>query len=195
MNRRPLAIAAVVVAAAIMLVIAVLVSGEPAPSGSSDPDGDVNFEVGPNQPSPVGIVDIQEGRVIARGNHIEFTARMSDELPETLKEGTLEWRWEIFEGNDLTWILTGNIDIETNAYLIATRDDYSSSTVDGTFPGKISISGRRVSVLLEPQSVPGWPGAFGWHLVASLDASRRQARSSRASDHLPATGNLQFSGT
>lgn len=194
MDRKPLAIAVSIVAAVILVFVVLLASGGGGgDTGGDDPAGDVRTSGGPRPPRDVEIADILEAGVSGDGE-IELTARMAGQLPGSLEDGSLEWRWEILEEGRTTWILTATIDIEANASLVATQRDVSRTTIDGSLPGVIEVTDDAVTVLLETDELTDFPDEFEWQLVTSLDASRTQTRSARSTDRAPDEGSFGSSG-
>ena len=194
MNRRPLAIAVAIVGSVVILLVILLVTGGGAgDSGGPDTDGDAIVDQGPSAPTRPAAADIQEAGVAGDDGELTFTARMGADVP-ALEDGSLEWRWEIEEGGQQTWLLTGNVALDPTAHLIATQKDYSSSTIDETLPGDIAIDGDLVTVTLRVDELDGFPTIFRWRLLTTLDASRSQARSATAHDQAPDEGSYEFSG-
>ena len=194
MDRKPFAIAVLIVAAVILVAVILLASGgRGGETGGDDPAGDVRTSGGPGPPRDVSIADILEAGVLGEGE-IELAARMAGKLPASLGDGSLEWRWEILEQGRTAWILTATIDVEANASLVATQRDVSLTTINGSLPGDIEVTEDAVVVRLETDELSSFPDEFEWQLVTSLDASRTQTRSARSTDRAPDDGSFGSSG-
>lgn len=194
MNRRPLAIAIVIVFAVVVALVILLLTGGGSPeSGGDDTGGDVVVDDGPQAPRQTDVADIQDASITVEGEELTFTAVMGADV-ETPEEGSSEWRWEIQEGGIQTWILSANVALQPTAHLIATQKDYSASTIDDSLPGGVSIEGNTVTVTLQVDDIEGFPGTFQWNLQTTLDASREAARSATARDRAPDEGTFEFRG-
>ena len=189
--RRPLGIVLLVLVAAGLVFAITLVSGEGA-SSTADAEDDVAFEDLRGRPDDEGLTDILDARVSRIGDEIELRARMSEAVPKKLKRGGLEWRWEIRERGKLTWILTATVALKPHASLIATQTEVTQSTVDGTLPGRVVVSGDLFAVRLKPARLRGFPSEFRWRLTASLDANRLDPGTALAYDYAPDIGSEGF---
>jgi hypothetical protein len=193
MNRRPLMIAVLIVGALVAVVVVLLISGGNSSGGGDDASDDVLVEEGPKAPRDTGLADITSATVTADGDDIVFTAVAGTDIPDEVPDGSIEWRWEVVEGANVTWTLIATVDIEANASLIATTTDFSASTVDDSLPGSVEISGAEVRVVVDRSALDGFPDDFEWTLSTTLDAARTNTRSARANDRAPDEGSFRFS--
>ena len=190
--RRSVGIVLLVLVVVGLVVAIALVSGEGGPPASDRPN-DVSVENRAGAPENEALTDIVDARVTRTEGDVEFTAQMFDPVPREFDNAALEWRWEIHEGGKMTWILIATVDVEPNASLISTRNDLARSTVDDTLPGVVEVFDNEMVVRFDPDRVRDFPSEFRWHLIASLDGDREDARSALAYDHAPDRGTRGFS--
>lgn len=168
-----------------------LLSGGGGTSGSSnDRRGDVFVAKGPKPPTRTSLADLRTGSVSLEGGSAIFEATVDASIPQSLKEGAMTFRWEIKEGDRVTWIVTANVDVERTAAVAATQRDYQSSTIDQSLPGEMAVEDKTVSVTLETGDLEGFPNAFDWTLRTELDGDRTVAPSALATDSIPNEGSL-----
>lgn len=190
MTTRQLAIAAGLVAIVIGGLVVLLVTGGTGPGEEAkDPSGDVEIEEGPKAPSQTDLADVEKARVYLHASQIVFEAQMAAPIPRSLKGETMEWRWEIFEGGDETWLVSAHISVgEPVAALTAQQSNYASSTIDDKLPGGIDHQGNTIFVRLDQPGLKRFPKEFTWRLTTTLDGDRSDPSSGVATDTAPATG-------
>lgn len=71
---------------------------------------------------------------------------------------------------------------------------YGSGTVDGTFPGELSINKNTVEVRLDAAEVEDLPEGLDWSLSTTLRAFRHDTDSPRVEDRYPDGGVNTFHG-
>ena len=192
MNRSTV-IAFALVAAAVIAAIALLVTGG-GQGGSDDPTGDVAIGEGGQPPADTSIADVQRATVRREGAEIVFEVRMASDVPTELPKQSMTWRWELYEGGQLTWLVSANVDLGPNVSVLATQTEYQASTVDESLPGRIDVEGSTVTVRIEPDQIDGFPAGFDWLVKTSLDGSRAAAKSAVAEDLAPDGGYQRFDG-
>lgn len=190
MTPKQLAVAFAIVAIVIGGLVVLLVTGGPPPGEEGkDAAGDVEVEEGPDAPRDTALADIERARVYLHASQIVFEAQMSAPIPRSLKGQTMEWRWEILEGGEETWLVSAHISVgDPVAALTAQQSNYASSTIDGKLPGGIDYRGNTLFVRLNASQVKKFPGRFKWRLTTTLDANRADPGSAIAKDVAPATG-------
>lgn len=190
MNAKQLGIVSAIVAVVLAAIVVLLVTGE-APRGqeAEDASGDVEVSEGEAAPSETGLADITAARVHEAGSQIVFEATMAAPIPKSLKDQTMEWRWEVSEGGTLTWLVTANVSVdEPVASVTAQQGGYGSSTIDGLLPGGIDYDGNTIRVRLDQPEIPDFPSQFTWHLKTTLDGDRADPASATAGDEAPPSG-------
>jgi hypothetical protein len=188
MNRRGLVIALVAVGGVIAVLIVLLATG--GTQSETDKTGDVLVDQGSHAPRDVGIADIAGTSVTRAGDEATFTATANHAVPHSISNGSLEYRWEIQNGGNVLWILSVAINVDANASLLGTQVDYSSTTIDKTLPGKLTIKGSRVQVVIDVSKLKGWPDQFDYHVESTLDANRADTKSALAHDRAPDEGDI-----
>ena len=191
MNKKQLAIVFGIVAVVLIAVIALLATGGSDPVlDPTDPADDVEVGDGDDAPTETGLADIVSSTVTSEGGNVVFEAQMASEIPErATKDLAIDWKWDLFEDGNSTWVLSGNLDVGANATLVATGQNYTSSTIDETLPsGAIEIVGETVRISFDPSEVPAFPSQFTWQLSTSLDGARGDASSALATDQHPDEG-------
>jgi hypothetical protein len=191
MNTRAVVTFSAILVVVVVIIILLVTGGGGAVNADSDPDGDVAVSEGPNAPPDTAVADISSVEVSADQGAITFEAEMASDIPRRVKNGSLAWRWELYEEGQMTWLVTANVDLGPNASLVATQKDYSSSTIDDTLPGSIQVEGTTLRIRVRSNKVKGFPKTFDWLLKTSLDASRTKANSAVAEDVAPDSGYLQ----
>ena len=189
MNRRGTLLGLVVVVGVIALLVLLLATGG-SPSGG-DETGDVQVGAGPHAPRDVGIADIEGTSTRRDGDDLTFSATANHTVPHQISNGSLEYRWEIQENGTVTWILSVGINVDANVSLLATQQDYSSTSIDDSFPGKLTIKGVRVVVVLDASKLKNWPDEFEFDLQTTLDANRADTNSGLARDRAPDDGTIK----
>ena len=191
MNTRAVVTFSAILVVVVVIIILLVTGGGGALDADSDPDGDVTVSEGPNAPPDNALADISGVEVSADQGNITFQAEMASDIPRRVKNGSLAWRWELYEDGRMTWLVTANVDLGPNASLVATQKDYSSSTIDDTLPGSIEVEGTTLRIQVRANKLKGFPKTFDWLLKTSLDANRTEANSAVAEDVAPDSGYLQ----
>ena len=186
MERRGLVIGLVIAGAVIAVVVFLLATG--GVQTGNDPTGDVNIENKPHAARDVGIADIVGTSMDRDGDEVKVAATANHSVPKQISNGSLEYRWEIEEAGNVTWILTVAVNVDVNASLLATQADYSSTTIDDSFPGTVKITGSKIQVEFDATKVDDWPDQFEFHLETTLDANRSDTKSGLAHDRAPDDG-------
>lgn len=189
MDRQRLYVVIAVVLVAIGSVVVLLFTGEAQPQQTfDDPGGDAIVEEGDNPPIDLTLADVKSAEVRDDGE-IVFEAQLGGPIPKRLTDGALGLRWEVYEGGDSTFLITANLDVGPNAYIVAEQNsDFGGSTLDETFPGSIEVVDDTISIRVDAEEVPGFPTEFGWLLKTSLDGDQGDAESARAEDRAPDQG-------
>ena len=188
---------AIGIVAAIAALVAVLtLGGDGAGPGGpgGDAGGDVSTGEGPKPPSDASLADILRSDVRQDGNAVVFEATMDKEIPSSVKDGSLEFRWDLSENGAETWIVTASINVETNAAVTSQRTAYGSSTIDGSMPGEVEVEGNVLRVILRAGQIDAFPDTFTWVLKTTLDGVRADPGSGTATDTAPDGGPGQFPG-
>ena len=180
---------AIGIVALIVIVVVILATGGIDQSGSGEARDDVQIDAGPDAPSDASPADISNATVRAEGNDLVFVAEMATEIPDRIQDGSLEFRWDIIEGGDETWIVSAAVNGQPIAALTSPDSGYGSSTIDGTMPGTIEVDGTTLTVRFDQSEVDGFPGDFQWRLQTTLDAKRTDPQSGVARDRAPDSGN------
>jgi hypothetical protein len=191
MNTRTVVVFSVILAVVVAIIILLVTGGGGSINSDSDADGDVTVSDGPNVPPDTTLADISQVEVTADNGDLTFEAEMASAIPRRVKNGSLAWRWEVYEAGELTWLVTANVDLGPNASLVATQRNYQTSTIDDTLPGSIEVEGTTLRILVRTNKLKGFPETFDWLLKTSLDASRTKAKSAIAEDLAPDSGFLQ----
>jgi hypothetical protein len=187
---------AVVIGAVIVVIggiVLLLASGDPSgdlgsPSEFADASGDVDVAEGPEPPPETELADIVDADVRTSGASVVFRAEMARDIPQRVKGGSMSWRWDIYEGDTGTWILSANLDTGPTAFLTSTQTNYGSSTFDDTLPGRLELDGNTLTITLRPDEVKRWPDDFQWTLGTELDGAQGNPRSALAKDAVPDQG-------
>ena len=189
MNRGPslfVLVAIVVIAGAVVLLLA---TGGPSTT-SADAGGDVEVSEGGGAPKDTSVADLTKGGATVDDAEVVLEATVDGDIPESLDEGALTFRWEISEDDIVTWIVTASVDIERTASIVATQFEYSGSTIDDSLPGRLEVEGSTVRVTLDPNELKDFPETFTWSVSTTLDGDRGKATSATAVDNVPDEGSL-----
>ena len=194
MNNKQLAIVAAGVAAVLAVIIVLLVTGgAPTEQLAEDTAGDVSLSEGPAPPPDQSLADIRSARVYLAASQVVFEAKMAGPIPETLKNQTLSWRWELLEGGTETWIVSASVSVDQPiASVLSTQTGYGASTNDETLPGGVDWTDNTIFIRLNAPEIKDFPGEFTWSLETSLDGNRGNARSAVATDTAPESGLGQY---
>lgn len=188
---------AIGIVGAIAAVIIVLTLGGDGGPGGSGPGGDASGDVavgeGPKPPEDATLADIVTSDVRKDGNVVVFEATMRKDIPSSVEDGSLEFRWDLSEGGNETWIVTASISVDVNAAITSQKTTYGSSTIDGSMPGKVEIDGDVLRVILRAGQIEGFPNNFTWTLKTTLDGVRADPGSGTATDSAPDGGPGRFS--
>lgn len=172
---------------AIVIVVIILNSGGPT-GGPDDPSDDVAVGGGEGPPEDATLADIARAEVRRDGDRIVFEATMTKEVPEKVPGGSLEFRWDISEDGDETWIVTANVSSQLSAAVISQNTGYGSSTIDDTMPGSVAVEGATVTVTLRSGRIDAFPPSFDWMLKTTLDGDFADPASAVATDSAPDSG-------
>lgn len=178
-----------------MLVAAVIVWLLSGPGGSegsvTDPRGDVDVTKGPKRPAKTSLADLREGSIVLEDGSAVFGATVDAEVPDSLDDEAIEFRWEISENGQVTWIVSASVGYERTASVLATQFDYQSSTINESLPGDLVVEGRSLTITLETGDIEGFPTSFDWTLQTELDGDRTTSPSAVANDTIPNEGSLR----
>ena len=189
MDRKRLYVVLAVVIAAVGSIVVLLFTGEAQPQRTfDDPGGDAAVEEGDNPPLDLTLADVKRAEVREDGGEVVFEAQLGGPIPNRMRDGALGLRWEVYEGDDSTYLITANLDVGPNAYIVEEQGDFGGSTLDETFPGSIEVVDDRISIRLDPEEIPGFPSEFAWLLKTSLDGDQGDPQSARAEDRAPDQG-------
>lgn len=191
---RSLGVAMGIVALIVIVVVVLATGGTDGGSGPGDATADVEVESGPDAPSDVGPADIAQASVTAEGNELVFVAEMASDIPGRIPDGSLEFRWDVIEGGEETWIVSAAIGRSPVAALTSPDSGYGSSTIDGTMPGTIEVDDSTLTLRFDRSKVEGFPEEFEWRLETTLDAKRTDPQSGVAHDRAPDSGNGKVEG-
>lgn len=188
--------AAAIAAVLAIAAIAVVVSGGEEPA--NDPIGDVRLvegkqpRAGESLPIPTSVADISEAAVSSQGSTVLFEVTAAADIPGEFERSSLEFRFEISESARPTWIVTGSVNVSATAALVSQTSDYTATTIDDSFPGEVEISGRTLTIAVDPSQIDDFPEEFEWVLTSNLIAFRDVTGSTRAEDRLPDEGDVGF---
>ncbi len=189
MDRTRLYVVLAVVLVAIASIVVLLFTGEAEPVPSfQDPSADVVVGEGANPPADTALADVRSAEVREEDGQIVFEAQLGAPIPNKLRDGAIGLRWEVYQGGDSTFLITANLDLGPNAYIVAEQGDFGGSTIDETFPGSLEVAGDRMAIRLDAGDVPDFPSEFAWLLKTSLDGDQGDAQSARAEDQAPDQG-------
>ncbi len=185
------ALAIVGLIAAVVLVLAT--GGDPG-VGSGDGRGDVTITDGERAPENAELADIVGAVVRSQGADLVFEATMGESIPNRIRDGSLEFRWDISEAGTDTWIVSANVNLGPTAAVTSQRTDYGASTIDDSLPGSVEVDGATLLVTLQPEDIDGFPSDFTWRLKTTLDADRADPASAVATDSAPESGEGTIEG-
>lgn len=189
MDRKRLYIVLAVVLVAVASVVVLLFTGEAEPVRTfEDPGGDALVAEGDNPPADVTLADIKSAEVLEEDGEIVFRAQLGGPIPDKLSDGAFGIRWEVYEDDDNTFLITASLDVGPNASLVGVRTGGGGSTLDESFPGSLEIDGDTIAIRLRPGDVPQFPDRFAWLLQTSLDGDQGDPQSARAEDRAPDQG-------
>lgn len=179
----------------VIVVIVLATGGVDVGGGPGDSTDDVQVEPGPDAPSDATPADIAEASVTSEGDELVFVAEMATDIPERIPDGSLEFRWDVIEGGDETWIVSGAVGNDRPTAALTSPDSgYGSSTIDDTMPGTIEVEGTTLTIRFDRSKVKGFPSDFEWRLATTLDAKRIDPQSGVARDRAPDSGNGKVEG-
>ena len=173
-----------IVVLGVVVVLLLVTGGDPGTDRGTDESGDVVVEDGEIASDDARLADILEADVRRESGLVIFEATMADELPEDLNNRSLEFRWDLTEGGEDTWIVSASITIEVTAAVTSQRTAYGSSTIDGSMPGNVTIDGDRLEIELEAGKIQGFPDTFEWRLTSTFNSDLRDTTSPVARDSL-----------
>ena len=182
------------VGGAVILAVIILATGGAGPPGSEDATGDVVVSEGERAPEDVGLADVVEATVTRDGGSLVFVARMAADIPRRVRDGSLEFRWDLSESGSDTWLVSATVNISLSAAITSQRTTYGSSTIDDTMPGSVEVDGNTLTVRVDPARIEGFPTAFDWRLRTTLDVERADPASATASDTAPDAGAGRVDG-
>ena len=189
MDRKRLYVVLAVVLVAVASVVVLLFTGEAEPVRSfEDPGGDALVEEGKNPPTDVTLADVTAAEVREEDGEIVFEVKLGGTVPDKVADGAFGLRWEVYEEGESTFLVTLNLDIGPNAYIVGERTDFGASTLDESFPGSLEVAGDTISIRVRPDDVPKFPDEFGWLVQTSLDGDQSDPQSARAEDRAPDQG-------
>lgn len=193
MDRKRLYVVLGVVLVAVAAVVVLLATGSPEPVETfSDPGGDARVGEGEGGPNDTTLADIETAEVREEDGEIVFEVSLGATVPDELPDGGFGLRWEVHEAGDSTFLITMNLDVGPNAYIVGEPTTYGASTIDETFPGSLEVTGETIAIRLDPDEVPKFPDEFAWVVKTSLDANKGDADSARAEDQAPDSGLGQY---
>ena len=191
MNKTVLVALGILAGIAAIVAVLTLGGGDGAGKASGDATGDVVVGEGPEPPADPSLADISAADVHRDGDRLVFEATMASDLPRSFPDGSLEFRWDISEGDRDTWIVLAAINVETHAAVTSQRTQYGSSTIDDTLPGRVEVDGDVVRVTLNVDKIDDFPETFGWRLMTTLDGLRADTGSAKATDMVPDSGSRE----
>jgi hypothetical protein len=171
-----------------ILVVVVILNTGGTTGGPDDPGSDVAVGAGEAPPEDAAPADIRRAEVRREGAEIVFEVTMSQEIPAKVPKGALEFRWDISENGDQTWIVTANLSSRLTAAVTSQNTSYGSSTIDDTMPGSVAADGDVLTVTLRASDIEAFPQAFNWTLKTTLDADLADPSSAVATDTAPDSG-------
>ena len=175
--------------AGVIALLAVILSGGGSPTTNQDDVvGDVAIGEGTGEPGDVTIADITHAVVSKNGDEVVFEVTVSAELPRKLKGSILDLRWDVSVGGTDTWIVAANLNDGPNASITSLKSNYGSSTIDGTLPGSVALTGDTLTVTVDAAQVDGFPTTFTWRLMSTLDGDPADPGSATATDTAPDSG-------
>lgn len=190
-TRIPFWLLGIVAAIAAGLII-ILTSG--GGDGGPDSSGDLSLVEGEQPrratalPVAASMADVVEADVRRDGSDLVFEVTTASSIPQELERSSLELRFDVSEDGRDTWIVSATVNVAVTAAVVSQVTDYGSSTIDGTLPGSVEVSGETLVIRLQPQDIEGFPETFDWTLSSNLVAFRDIAGSTRVEDRFPDEG-------
>lgn len=178
---------AIGIVGAIVFVVVVLNVGGPE-TGPGDERDDVSVAEGDNPPADEALADIEQAVVRRDGDQIVFEVIMSGDIPAKVPDGSLEFRWDLSEGGEETWLVTANLSRQLTGAVISHDTGYGSSTIDETMPGRVKAEGNTLTLTLRPDDIRAFPSSFDWLLTTTLDGDLTDPGSAVATDTAPDPG-------
>lgn len=172
----------------IVAIIAALSFGGPEGGGSADASGDVALGEGADAPQDPSLADVSGAEVRREDGKVIFEVTMAKPVPPKVRNGSLEFRWDVSKNGEDTWIVSANLNIGPTAAVTSQKTNYGASTIDGTMPGDIDIDGNVLRVIVRVGEIEGFPQTFNWRLTTTLDGDRANPRSATATDTAPDSG-------
>jgi hypothetical protein len=180
---------ALAIAGTIVAIVLVLATGNPPVTGASDAGGDVVVGEGDAPPSDTTLADISEAKVFKEDDgHVVFEVTLGADIPKKIPKGRFELRWDVTENGTATWTVSANLDTGPTAAVQGLSSNFGASTIDGTLPGDIVVSGNMLTVTIYANELKDFPTAFKWRVMSSLDADRADPASAIATDTAPDSG-------
>lgn len=184
---KTLVVALAIVGAAVLIVIVLAGGGDPQATGG-DRGSDVTLGEGNNPPGEAAFADITEASVTKSDGDVVFEVRMARDLSAKAPKDVLSFRWDLTENGEDSWIVSAEIVRRPVASLQSLGTSFGASTIDGTLPGTISVTGDKVTVTIQAADVEGFPASFGWKLTTTLDGDRADPSSAVVTDTAPDNG-------
>lgn len=172
----------------IAVIILILATGGSPTGTNEDARDDVAIGEGASPPQDTTLADIVGAEVRREDGSIVFVATMGDDIPKKVPNGSVEFRWDVSEDGDDTWIVSANLNLGPTAAVTSQKTSYGSSTIDGSMPGSIEIDGDKLIVTVKADKIDGFPTDFAWILKTTLDADRADPASAVATDTAPDSG-------
>ena len=190
MNTKQLAIVSAIVFCVLAVIIVLLVTGGVSPAERArDAVGDVEVGEGPAAATETSLADIQLARVTLQDSQVVFQAEMGGRVPRSLKDQTMEWRWELLENGTSTWIVSANVSVgQPVASITAQQRNFAASTIDDTLRGSVDHTGNTIFVRINAAEIEGFPTRFSWRLKTTLDGDRADPGSALVTDEAPESG-------
>ncbi|MFN2388322.1 MAG: hypothetical protein ABR575_01755 [Actinomycetota bacterium] len=193
MDRKQLAMVfgLVVVAIAILVFVLATEGGNPL-YRADDPSGDVELGAGPSPPAARSLADIVDAHVAQRGDEIAFVVDLATDVPNRIKDGELEVRWDLSQGGRPLWQVSATVGGGASASVLSYEKNFTVGTFDHSMPGGVELEGGRVVIRLDPAEIDGFPTEFNWEVSTALDGARGVPGSARAEDRAPDVGFADF---
>jgi hypothetical protein len=176
------------IVAVIVVIVVILAGGGSPTSDQSDAADDVTITDGTGEPGEATLADITEASVRKDGDQIVFEVTVASDIPRRVRDGNLDFRWDVSEAGEDTWIVAANLNTGPTASVTSLRTDFGASTIDGTLPGSIELSGATLTITLDATKVDGFPTTFEWRLMSTLDGDPADPTSATATDSAPDSG-------
>lgn len=141
-------------------------------------------------PVAASIADITEASVRSKDSEIVFEMTMAVPIPSEFERSSLEFRFDLSEDGRDSWIVSATVNVAVTVAVVSHTTGNTRTTIDESMPGSVEVSGKELTITLDPARIDGFPGSFDWRLSSTLVAFRDIARSTRAVDRLPDGGSL-----